>query len=130
MTKSMPSDRPASTSAISSKLVYERCKNQACAEEAARCGSDDIAPATTSACPSSSEAMRCTAPMNEPWPPPPIPPHSLLFCMFCFMLQPQNAIVSLLILRAAREVVEGVRRGVDQHTTNEGRALPRSLYRI
>src|SRR5260370_9817583 len=123
MTKSMPSDRPASTSAISSKLVYERCKNQACAEEAARCGSDDIAPATTSPCPSSSEAMRCTAPMDEPWPPPTIPARSLLCCMSCFMLQPQNALVSFLIVRASREVVEAVRRGVDQHTTNECRPL-------
>jgi len=39
----------------------------------ARRGSEDMAPATTRAALSSSAAMRCTAPMNAPCPPPTIP---------------------------------------------------------
>src|SRR5579863_4331328 len=88
MTTSMPSGNPASVSAISSKLLYDLCKYHARADSSALCGSADNAPATTSACPSNSIAIRCTPPINEPCPPPTIPACSFLCCICCFIGSP------------------------------------------
>src|ERR1043165_4323247 len=52
---------------------------RAAPEALERSGSDENAPATSSALPSICAAIRCTAPMNAPRPPPIMPKRSLRF---------------------------------------------------
>src|SRR5690349_9937516 len=73
MTKSIPFASADSAAAISAYESYARSRNQSAALSRARCASEDSAPATTRAWPSSSAAMRCTAPMKAPRPPPTMP---------------------------------------------------------
>src|ERR1700723_3848000 len=85
MTKSIPSGSAASARAISMKESYDRSRYHAAALSRAMVGFEDMAPATSSASPSSCAAIRCTPPMNEPRPPPTMParrrPSGDLCCM-------------------------------------------------
>ena len=82
--------------------------------------------------------MRCTPPMKAPWPPPTMPMRNLRFqesmmfssCNYNFNLtQSENAPVRFYIRLAAREIIEGYIRGLDDVTGNKGGAFSCALFR-
>ena len=76
-----PRGIPASARAISRVAAVDarRIEEQSAPDARERAGSAENAPATSSAWPSMTAAMRCTAPMKAPRPPPIMPKRSFRF---------------------------------------------------
>src|SRR5208282_3388930 len=102
-------------------------------------GVDDSAPATSSYWSSMREAMRWTAPMNAPSPPPTMP--SLILPPFLASLRPSMAILVfslaqseraldlVLVDRAAGEIVERLVGDADEVVLDEFGAFARAVLR-
>src|SRR6516225_7075713 len=101
----------------------------------ARPASDDSAPATSSYRSSRRAAIRCTAPMNAPCPPPTMPNRNLrvIECssmMRADALQTQHPPDLRRIDAAASEVVEGLLRHANDVPPDEFRPFARAVFRV
>src|SRR5271165_250047 len=109
-------------------------------ERRALSGVDESAPATSSYWSSMREAMRWTAPMNAPSPPPTMP--SLILPPFLASLRPSMAILVfslaqseraldlVLVDRAAGEIVERLVGNADEVVLDEFGAFARAVLRV
>src|SRR5215469_901613 len=69
--------------------------------------------------------MRCTAPINAPWPPPTMPRRT----RFIALVHPEHAAVRCVISAGRSEVVKCFRSHLDDVVTDERSTLTRTLLR-